>query len=283
MLYYVYARDGLVQKFVSGVIFRGIMLVKENSYVQIEAFMVNDLHLSGNELIVYAVIFGFSQDGESWFTGSRKYLASWCQTSEKSVTNNLKKLLEAGLIRKRTRVVHGCTFNDYAVVEPSSLGGKKVPSAGEESSLSRGEESSHHILEIDNASEDASNLHLFQEAADGIPYNEIIGYLNERTGRHYRCVEATKRLIRARLNDGYTLDDFKTVIDKMCRERMGTELEKYLRPATLFAPSHFDDYLNWAVRPNKEAISNDSTRAGVEARGFYGDGTSWSAEDFYDC
>lgn len=262
------------------------MQVKENSYVQIEAFMVNDLHLSGNELIVYAVIFGFSQDGESWFTGSRRYLASWCQTSEKSVTNNLKKLLAAGLIRKRSRVVHGCTFNDYAAVTPSSPEGKKVPLPPEESSLARGEESSPHMLEIDNASVDASKQISSQGTTDDeLPYTVIVSYLNERTGRHYRCVEATKRLIRARFSDGYTLDDFKTVIDKMCDERMGTDLEKYLRPNTLFASSHFDDYLNWTVRPtqHREAISNDSTRAGLESRGFYGDGTSWRAEDFYDC
>lgn len=129
------------------------MDVRESSFVTIQAFMVNELHLSGNELIVYAVIFGFSQDGESWFTGSRGYLAAWCQTSEKSVTNNLKKLLEKGLIEKRTKTIHGCSFNDYRAVNATSLLGKKVPPTGEESSLGRGEESSHHTIEDHNPRE----------------------------------------------------------------------------------------------------------------------------------
>jgi len=91
------------------------MDVKENSYIGIQAFMVNDLHLSGNELIIFAVIFGFSQDGESWFRGSRGYLSTWCQASKTTVSNNLAKLCEKGLIEKRTRIESGVTFNDYRV------------------------------------------------------------------------------------------------------------------------------------------------------------------------
>lgn len=93
------------------------MSVKENSYVCIQAFMVNDLHLSGNELIIFAVIHGFSQDGESWFTGSRGYLADWCQTSRAAISNNLTKLCEKGFIEKRTRIENGVTFNDYRVAQ----------------------------------------------------------------------------------------------------------------------------------------------------------------------
>lgn len=209
-------------------------VVRENSYVQIQAFMVNELHLSGNELIVYAVIYGFSQDGASWFVGSRKYLADWCQTSEKSVTNNLRKLLQKGLLRKRTKVEHGCTFNDYQAVSPTSTPGKKVPSTGEESSPVTGEESSPHTLEEDNSSEDAS-----------ISCSEIVDYLNEKTGRNFNVrTAATRKVISARLNEGYSVNDFKAVIDNMTAKWKGTDWEQYLRPSTLFAPSHFDEYLN---------------------------------------
>lgn len=89
------------------------MSVKKDSYINIQAFMVNDLHLGGNELIIYACIFGFSQDGESWFTGSRAYLASWCQASKSTVSRNLEKLCKAGLIEKRIRNENGVTLVDY--------------------------------------------------------------------------------------------------------------------------------------------------------------------------
>lgn len=90
--------------------------VPDNTFLHIEAFMVNDLHLSGNELIIYAAIYGFSQDGTSWFTGSRKYLSGWCQVTEETVTYNLNKLLEKGLIECRAKNVHGITFKDYRAV-----------------------------------------------------------------------------------------------------------------------------------------------------------------------
>lgn len=74
---------------------------------------------------------------------------------------------------------------------------------------------------------------------------EIVAYLNEKTGSNYRPgTEATKQLIRARLKEGNTVDDFKKVIDIKTAEWLGTEQEKYLRPITLFSPSKFESYLN---------------------------------------
>ena len=88
-----------------------------------------------------------------------------------------------------------------------------------------------------------------------VPYKEIITYLNEKTGKKLRWdVKSNQKEIKARFNEGYTLDDFKTVIDKKYHEwgRKPTEEELqrgvknmriYLRPKTLFG-SNFDVYLN---------------------------------------
>ena len=54
-------------------------MVKENTYINIQAFMRNDLNLKGNELLVYAIIYGFSQDEETKFTGSSTYIADWIE------------------------------------------------------------------------------------------------------------------------------------------------------------------------------------------------------------
>jgi uncharacterized phage protein (TIGR02220 family) len=84
--------------------------------------------------------------------------------------------------------------------------------------------------------------------ADAKPDNEqfkqVIAYLNEKAGRSYRLAKASRKLIAARFADGYTLDDFKRVIDNMVARWKGTEWEQYLQPSTLFAQSHFDEYLN---------------------------------------
>lgn len=86
---------------------------------------------------------------------------------------------------------------------------------------------------------------------------EIIEYLNLKTGSKFKpTTKPYVQAIRSRLKEGYTVSDFKTVIDKKCREWQGTKLEKYLTPKTLFAPSHFDTYLN----SNETAAMTDTER-----------------------
>lgn len=75
-------------------------MLKNDSYVLIQGWMVNKLGLSGNDLLIYAIIFGFSQDGDGCFSGKRQYLADWCGSSERAVSRNLKNLLDKGLIEQ---------------------------------------------------------------------------------------------------------------------------------------------------------------------------------------
>ena len=86
--------------------------------------------------------------------------------------------------------------------------------------------------------------------------SEIVDYLNDKTKSHYQARGKTFELINARLNDGYTVDDFKKVIDKKYKEWKGTPYEKFLRPSTLFAPGHFEEYLN---QPDREIKGNTFT------------------------
>lgn len=75
-------------------------------------------------------------------------------------------------------------------------------------------------------------------------YKNIIEYLNLKNNSNYRyTTKTTKEKIKARLNDGFTLEDFKTVIDKKVEEWTGTNMEQYLRPETLFG-TKFESYLN---------------------------------------
>ncbi len=75
-------------------------------------------------------------------------------------------------------------------------------------------------------------------------YKAVVSYLNEKAGTKYKHTSSkTQTAIHARLADGFSLDDFKTVIDKKSKEWIGTEFEKYLRPETLFGPK-FEGYLN---------------------------------------
>ena len=97
----------------------------------------------------------------------------------------------------------------------------------------------------ENDNDNTDNVPLPQvESRPAYPYEDIIDYLNQKAGTHFRHSSAdTKKHIKARFNDGFTLEDFKTVIDKKSKEWKGTDMEKFLRPATLFG-TKFEGYLN---------------------------------------
>lgn len=84
----------------------------------------------------------------------------------------------------------------------------------------------------------------------------IVSYLNEKAGTNYKATtKKTQEKIKARLAEGFTVDNFKTVIDKMCAEWIGDEkMERFLRPETLFGPK-FENYLNAKVT-RKEGTTN---------------------------
>lgn len=75
-------------------------------------------------------------------------------------------------------------------------------------------------------------------------YIYIVDYLNSKTGKTYRYqTPKTQKLINARMSEGFNVDDFKAVIDKKCADWLKTDMEKYLRPETLFG-TKFEGYLN---------------------------------------
>ncbi|MED1557552.1 phage replisome organizer N-terminal domain-containing protein [Bacillus paramycoides] len=94
-----------------------------------------------------------------------------------------------------------------------------------------------------------------KEEKNSIPYTEIIQYLNEKASKSFNPkTEGHRKHIRARWNEGYTVENFKTVIDKKVEQwkdafsQDGKPLSDYLRPSTLFSQKHFDNYLNESVK-----------------------------------
>lgn len=89
--------------------------MQNDNYITIFGWMTNDLGLSGNELNVFALIYGFSQDGESWFQGNRRYIADTLNISRPTVDKALNSLKEKGLIIKGSYTYNDITTNRYKV------------------------------------------------------------------------------------------------------------------------------------------------------------------------
>lgn len=201
--------------------------ILDDNYFQVTGWMLNRLKLKGIALNVYAIIYGFSQDGESSFNGSRQYLCDFTGATRPTIDKALSELREMNLIIKTSRRINDVIHNEYKANLEALKGFTtcKETLPPDKNSLQGG-------------------------SKETLPNNEllyikiIIDYLNSATSSNYRYQsKATQRLIKARLNDGFTVDDFKAVIDKKVAEWKGTEMEKYIRPETLFG-TKFESYLN---------------------------------------
>ncbi|UBH21601.1 conserved phage C-terminal domain-containing protein [Macrococcus armenti] len=86
---------------------------------------------------------------------------------------------------------------------------------------------------------------------------DIVAYLNLKAGKEFKhTTKKTQSFINARLEEGFTIDDFKKVIDIKCSEWKNSDMNKYLRPETLFS-TKFESYLNQDISYKKEQTSND--------------------------
>ena len=104
------------------------------------------------------------------------------------------------------------------------------------------------------------NEKAIQEIQKGNPKNYEqripIAYLNQKLDKSYKYVDKNTKLVNARLKEGYTIDDFKTVIDKKVAEWQNGDMAKYLRPETLFG-TKFDGYLNQPIAKKQGYVYED--------------------------
>ena len=94
--------------------------IKNENFIVIQGFMVKELELTGNELIAYALVYGFSQDDESEFKGSLNYVAEWLNCSRTTAFNLLNKLADDGFIKKTEKTIYGVKFCNYSATKPNN-------------------------------------------------------------------------------------------------------------------------------------------------------------------
>lgn len=159
----------------------------------------------------------------------------WSRTKVRNFLNLLEK---DGMIenkkegRKRTRLIV-LNYNDYQGLENNEKTNNDTTVGQEEDRTKTREEQEENINKNEKNEKNEKNV-----------YKDIVEYLNEKCNKNYKyTTKSTKTKIDARLNEGFTLDDFKKVIDNKVATWTGTEWEKYLRPETLFG-SKFEGYLN---------------------------------------
>lgn len=110
---------------------------KKTSFVVIQDWML-DLDLDLTETVIFAVIWGFSQDGESRFRGSWRYLQNTAKCSRAKVSRSLKMLVENGYVKKVDKVTGGVKLCEY-YIETGGITERRVVSLGDGEVVSRGD------------------------------------------------------------------------------------------------------------------------------------------------
>lgn len=158
--------------------------------------MVSDLQLKGNELIVYAIIFGFSQVENHTFWGSLNYLAEWTNSTKQGVMKNLKSLVEKGLIEKKDKVINGVKFCEYSVTQSSRVLNKvaypikQSLTGGIKQSLPNTINKDNIVNNIDNIYREKPKVSV--EAiglADELRHKILANYPNNATAKKDSCVD----------------------------------------------------------------------------------------------
>lgn len=121
---------------------------------------------------------------------------------------------------------------------------------------------SEQLQQVEGGKQQQSNNNVTtlskKKEKDNNIYSLVIDYLNKKASTNYRpTTKNTQSFINARLKEGYTVEDFKKVIDSKSKEWLNTDFEKYLRPTTLFG-TKFENYLNEANKKTPIAVGAEN-------------------------
>ena len=181
--------------------------VKDDNYFLVSGWMLNRLNLKGTALHVFAIIYGFSQDGEGSYTGSLQYLMDFTNTTKKTIISTLKELVDQGYLTKTENCINGVKFNTYKV---STLLVKKLHQGSEEITPDP-------VKNLHQGGEKITpnNISINKENISKDIVNEIVDLY------HSICVSfpslralsaARKKKVRTLL-DKYSIEDFRKVFE----------------------------------------------------------------------
>lgn len=199
--------------------------VKPSNYFEVQGWMLTDLNLRGTDLMIYAIIYGFSQyEGQS-FTASLQYLMDWTNSSRRTVIYALNSLLERGLIRKKESVFNGVKFCEYRAVAPEMQilhgGGAKTAPNNKDNTTEREIHNSKELCTkrftpptVDEVSEYVREKGYKVDPERFIDYYTATGWMYGKT-KMKDWKAAVRNWNRNQKNSGQSTDHVFELIDKL--------------------------------------------------------------------
>lgn len=238
-------------------------MINDGTYITIQGWMRTDLKLSGNELIVYAIIYGFSQNKQGEFTGSVQYLADWVGCTKRTVTTILRKLVDEELVKKTVVQLDNnskrVSYQANVGVGKNFLVGEKISQGvgknflGGRKNFPRGCEKISHNININNNTNnnhrDINNVHSCSESPEETPeetaeefFERAWQYYPNKRGKGQVSEKSKERL----MSHGW--DNVKRAIDRYLEDLKKDEWRKAQNGSTFFN-SGYIDYLDENYTP----------------------------------
>jgi hypothetical protein len=207
------------------------------NYLTVQGWMVSELKLKGNDLLVYALIYGFTQDNESKFTGSLNYICNWLNCSRPTASKALNNLVEKGLITKIVTIKNNVTFNSYV----NSLHVIKKLYGGSKETLQGGSKETLHNTNNFNIN---NNKHICGVETPPIDYDKFIDYFNSFANRSFRINDKLINTLNKRLKT-YSKQQLQDAIKNAHNDDYHiTTNFKYLTPELILRQDKLERFVN---------------------------------------
>lgn len=220
--------------------------IKKSYYAIIPANVRYDKDLTPNAKLLYGEITALcNQNGYCW--AGNTYFAELYEVSKISVSKWVNQLVAKGYLSSTIQYKEGTKEIEYRylrIINDPIKENFNTPIRKVKDPIKEKLKDNTTVNNTSNTTVNNNMSSKLDGAAASIPYKTIIEYLNDKADRKYKhSTGKTKTLIKARWNEGFALDDFKTVIDKKVSSWSSNDMSKYLRPETLFG-TKFESYLN---------------------------------------
>lgn len=249
----------------------------EDQFVVIQGWMTSRLKLKNHNLICFAVVWGFTQDGESWFQARQSYFKKWTNVHVNTIRLAMQQLVDDGLLVRRYREVSGVQIVDYrpnfAAIQ-SKIGGTTNLVGGTTKSVGGYHESRGGVplnqwpynIEDTNREKTTNNSSGQPSLTDVA--RELVLFLNECAGRSYsvKAKSASMSAAVSLLKKDVSLEDAKLMVEFKCWEWLEDEKMKvYLRPSTLFK-SKGTEYVETALMAKEDPKFAEALKNAKAAR-----------------
>ena len=159
------------------------MAIKDYNSFVIHGWMRTKLKLSGNALMIYSIIFGFSQDNQSAFYGTRQYLSDFIGASRPTVDKALNELCELGYIIKESVEIKNVLFNNFKI-NFDILDNVNFNDTYKETLHNDNKEYNKELNNINNISKEKENIKEKSTKFQKPTLEELQTYINEK-GYHF--------------------------------------------------------------------------------------------------